>query len=102
MHLRYVGPDAAANDAELLAVAVVQGTPSVKGALARVDAAVGGSVARALSVGDMRGHATDEVMVYRGTSGPKRVLLLGVGKQEELTAEVVRRMAGRAVRAAEK
>lgn len=102
MQLRYLKADPAAHDAELLAVGVTQGTASPAGPLAALDAGLGGAVSRALVSGDMRGKPADEVLLYGGKAGPKRVLLLGVGETKKLTPEVIRRMAGRAVRAAEK
>ena len=102
MQLRYVNAEPATHDTELLALAVVQGTTKATASLAALDKALGGAVGRALAAGDMRGNAADEVMLYGGKAGPKRVLLLGVGKTKDLTPEVVRRMAARAVRAAEK
>jgi leucyl aminopeptidase len=108
MQVRYVADAPAAHDAELLACAVVQAYGSPEGPLADLDALVGGALARALSSGDMKGRQTDEVLLYGAApghpaaGGPQRVLLLGVGKIEDLSLEVVRGMAGRAVRAAER
>jgi leucyl aminopeptidase len=108
MQLRYLDADPARHETELLAVAVVQGervTP--KSALGPLNNGLGGAVARAIELGDMRGKPTDEVLLYApggaaGGRGPKRVLLLGVGESDALTPESVRRMVGRAVRVAEK
>jgi leucyl aminopeptidase len=102
MQVRYVEADTAAHATELLAVAVTRGAAATAGHLAPLDAALGGAVGRALEAGDMSGRREDEILLYGEGSGPKRVLLLGIGKAEELTSEIVRRMAGRAVRAAEK
>jgi leucyl aminopeptidase len=102
MQLRYLQADAAKHETELLAVAVVQGSTSAKRGLAGLDKALGGAISRAMELGDMRGHAADEVLVYGRATGPKRVLLLGVGPAGKLTTEGVRRFAGRAVRAAER
>ncbi|HSH76022.1 MAG TPA: leucyl aminopeptidase [Longimicrobiales bacterium] len=102
MQLRYLDEDPTSHATELLAVAVAQGTDSPTGHLAGLDRALGGAVGRALSAGDIRGRATEEVLLYGGETGPKRILLLGVGKPAELTAETLRRMSGRAVRAAER
>lgn len=102
MQLRYLKAGPTEHATDLLAVGVTQGTTAATGALAKLDRSLGGAVTRALASGDMRGKLTDEVLLYGGASGPKRVLLLGIGKAEELTPEVVRRIAGRAVRAAEK
>jgi leucyl aminopeptidase len=102
MQLRYLDADAAKHETDLLAVAVVQGSTSAKRGLSNLDKALGGAVSRAMQLGDMRGNPADEVLLYGRGSGPKRVLLLGVGTADSLTPDVVRRMAGRAVRAAEK
>jgi leucyl aminopeptidase len=100
--LRYLSADPGAHAAELLAVAVPQGTRAPQGPLATLDSALGGAIGRALASGDMRGKDKDEVVLYGRASGPKRVLLLGVGEGKDVTREVVRRFAARAVRAAEK
>ncbi|MEQ1856407.1 MAG: leucyl aminopeptidase [Longimicrobiales bacterium] len=102
MLLRYLRADPSAHETPLLAVAVTQGASTAVAPLGAVDTALGGAVGRALDSGDMRGNAADEVLLYGGSSGPKRVLLLGVGDAGQLTPEIVRRFAGRAVRAAEK
>ncbi len=102
MQLRYLDADPAQHETELLAIAVVQGSTTAKRGLASLDEAVSGAVSRAMKLGDMRGRVSDEVLLYGGKTGPRRVLLLGVGPAEALTPEVVRRMAGRAVRAAER
>lgn len=102
----------------LLAVPVPEGAgPAGDGAqeagarlaalLDRADAACSGAVSRLLEEGDFRGKDGDEALLYGGGMGgggdaPARLLLLGVGRSEELDAEALRRFAGRAVRAAER
>jgi leucyl aminopeptidase len=102
MRVRYVDTALEAHATDLLACAVIQGVKSPKGPLKALDAWLGGAVTQALASGDMRGRKADQVLLYGAKGGPRRVLLLGVGKAEGLSTEVVRRMAGRAVRAAEK
>jgi len=102
VQLRYLQADAAKHETELLAVAVVQGATSARRGLAALDDALRGAVDRAMQLGDMRGNCADEVLLYGAAAGPKRVLLLGVGTVDRLNPEVVRRFAGRAVRAAER
>jgi leucyl aminopeptidase len=102
MQLRYVDAEAAEHPTELLAVAVARGSASTDRHLQALDAALNGAVGRVLDAGDMEGRRSHEVLLYGGGAGPKRVLLLGVGRRDELTPEIVRRMAGRAVRAAER
>lgn len=106
MQLRYLDADPLTHETPLLAVGIVHGTRSPKGALARLDEALGGSLARALRSGDMKGRKSDELLLYgdgaEDGDGAARILLLGLGKSGDVDAEVVRRMAGRGVRAAER
>jgi leucyl aminopeptidase len=102
MQLSYVNSDAHVHETPLLAVAIVEGADASSGALAELDKQLGGAVARALASGDMRGRKGDELVLYGADGGPARVALLGVGKATEIGAEGVRRMAGRAVRVAER
>ena len=102
MQLRYLDADAHSHDTPLLAVGVTDGADASSGVLLALDAVLGGSVSRAFEAGDVSGRAGDEVVLYGGASGPERVALLGMGKAEKLDAESVRRLAGCAVRAAER
>jgi leucyl aminopeptidase len=107
MKVRYVDTAPEAHDAELLACAITQGTATPPRSLKALDKALGGAVARALASGDMKGRKSDELVLYApgeasGEDRPKRVVLLGIGKAEDVTAETVRRFAGRAVRCAER
>lgn len=102
MQLRHVDQEPVGHRTELLAVAVAREPDAARGHLAGLDAALGGAVGRAIAGGEMSGRDGDEVLLYGGSEGPRRVLLLGVGRAEEVTRETVRRFAGRAVRAAER
>ena len=85
----------------LMAVAVVLGRPLEE--LDALDCVAGGVLSRASAAGDFKGRKGDRVMGYgvAGAGGPERVLFLGVGDSGSLTAEDLRRVGGRAVRAAE-
>jgi leucyl aminopeptidase len=102
MQLRYVDADVGSHDTPLLAVAVTERAADLSGALAELDRSLGGSVARVLASGDMKGREGDEVLLYASEGGPGRVVLLGVGEPAEIDLEKIRQMAGRAVRAAER
>lgn len=101
MQVHFHDADPLAFDTPLLAVGVVQDTSEPRGFLAELDRHLGGAVARILSAGDMKGRSEEQVVLYAGEGGPERVVLLGLGQADEVDAEAVRRMAGRAVRAAE-
>lgn len=102
MQLRYVDANPAAYETPLLGIAVFQGTEAPTESLAALDERLRGLIARALESGDMKGRKDTDLLLYASGDGPERVLLLGAGKEEDVTAERVRRMAGRLVRAAER
>lgn len=103
MQVAFHGSDALAPGTPLLAVPVPEGSPAGDARLARLDALLGGAVARLLESGDLKGRAKDEVVLYGDADrGPRRIALLGVGKDADFDAEQVRRFAARAVRVAER
>ena len=102
MQVSFHTTDPLAFDTPLLAVGVAEGAGTPEGFLARVDQTLGGAVARVMAAGDLKGKAKDEVVLYGGNAGPSRVVLLGMGKAAAVTGEQLRRLAGRAVRVAEK
>jgi len=102
MQAVFLGSDPLSLDTPLLAVAIPEGATASDGFLARLDAHLAGSLSRLLDAGDLKGKAKDEIVLYGGGPGPKRVVLLGVGKTAEFDAEQVRRFAARGVRVAER
>jgi leucyl aminopeptidase len=75
---------------------------SLRGAsLHDLDGACGGLLAAVDRSGDFTGKLWSQVLLYNPQrSGPRRVLLLGVGRQEQLDLERVRQAACRAVKRA--
>ncbi len=104
MQVRYHDTDAAVHPTPLLAIGVFQGITKPTGLLTRLDVRLGGLAARALDAGDFTGRKNEELLLYGPADGkgPERVLLLGVGERVKFDAEGVRRLLGRAVRAAER
>jgi leucyl aminopeptidase len=102
MQLRYTEGQAAGLDTPLLAIAVTEGTHASAEHLGALDTLLGGAIDSTMTAGDVAGKESDEVVLYGGEAGPRRVVLLGVGPSDDLDAEKIRRFAGRAVRAAER
>jgi leucyl aminopeptidase len=103
MQVAFHGSDALASGTPLLAVAVPEGSSAGDARLARLDGLLGGALARLLESGDLKGRTKDEVVLYGDADhGPRRIALLGVGKDADFDAEQVRRFAARAVRVAER
>ena len=76
----------------LLAVALATGS-DLPAALAELDRATGGVVARAFASGDVKGKRDETLLLYPTTGLAQRVLLVGVDKPAEVTRNALRRAA---------
>ena len=83
------GPADLGRDTPLLVVALLAGA-SVDAALAPLDAALGGALARTLERRDFRGARDETLHLTGATSGPRRVLLIGLGKAGDRTGALRR------------
>ncbi|HEY6853196.1 MAG TPA: leucyl aminopeptidase [Gemmatimonadales bacterium] len=81
----------------LLAVAVAAGT-TLPPALADLDKSAGGVLARA--AGDFKGKRDEVLLVYAAGGKAQRILLVGMGKAQEVTRSAIRRAAGIAAKRA--
>ncbi|HEX7119453.1 MAG TPA: leucyl aminopeptidase [Longimicrobiales bacterium] len=88
----------------LLVLPHFEGEAEPTGAAAEVDGRTGGEIARLLGRGDFRGKRDEALVLYprTGEVAAERLLLVGLGKAGDVTAEVVRRALGTAVRQAER
>ena len=102
MEFGYIEDPLEARGASLLAVAVTEGADVIEEMPGVLDPALISAVSAVVASGDLKGKASDEIVVYGQGEQPKRAVLLGVGKADELTPEKLRRFAGRAVRVAER
>jgi leucyl aminopeptidase len=83
---------------EALALGIFEGTRRPSGVARAVDRAAGGAIASALDRGDFSGKRDQVAVLYpRGRSRAKRILLVGLGAEKDLTSERVRVAGGRAV-----
>ncbi|MBI1966681.1 MAG: leucyl aminopeptidase [Gemmatimonadetes bacterium] len=83
----------------LLAVAVPAGAavpPSLEG----LDQVTGGVIARAVTSGDFKGKKDETSLLYTAGGRAQRLLLVGLGKAEEVTRSTVRRAAAVAAKRA--
>jgi leucyl aminopeptidase len=83
----------------LLAVAVGTLNGKVPTSLLGLDDALDGALGRAIAQGDLTGER-DSVQVFYGAKGPKRVMLIGMGRLGEITRGAVRRAASVAAKRA--
>lgn len=71
---------------------------ALAGAAAALDTALGGALGELVSGGDFSGKASQVAVLYpRGVIPAKRVMLVGLGKAAEFTADVARRAAAAAL-----
>jgi leucyl aminopeptidase len=80
--------------ADTLVVNLFQGQAEPAGATAAVDRAAGGAVSRLLASGDFTGKLNQVAALYppagAGSPAAQRVIVVGLGKREELTLDRVR------------
>jgi leucyl aminopeptidase len=88
----------------LLVLQHFQDDTEPRGAVAAVDEALGGLIARLMSRGDFRGKPEETLVVYPGDPEfpAERVLLVGIGKREDYAMQGLRKAIGTAVRQAER
>jgi len=90
-----------AQASELWAVGLFEGEGGFSPALRALDALLGGRITQLVEAGDVKGKAKELTLLYPfGALAAQRLLLVGLGKRESVTAEVVRSAAGLAARRA--
>lgn len=98
-----------ASPADALIVNLFEGATTPAGAAGAIDTALGsedgvpgqGAISRLIELGDFRGKLNDLAVIYtHGLIPAPRVILVGLGKPAELTADRVRQASGVAARKA--
>jgi leucyl aminopeptidase len=85
----------AGHETPFLAVALARG--GLPASLTALDAAAGGALGRLFAVGDFTGKRDETALIYPpGAAG--RILLIGMGKTDEVSRGALRRAAGTAAR----
>lgn len=103
MKITALRADPAGHAAPLLALPVLEGGDQ-DAAFTALDQALGGQLAALRTRGDLRGTIGETVLFFpaAGAVPAERVLLVGMGKAADLTAERLRRAAGSAAKQAAK
>jgi leucyl aminopeptidase len=81
---------------DALIVGLFEGKTELAGALEEVDAAAGGALKGVLASGDFKGKPNQTLVLYAPGTAFKRVVLVGLGKDGELTLEKIRCAGGKA------
>lgn len=96
---RVLAAAAAGHGTPLLAVALPQGGRTLPSSIAALDAQAGGALSRLLASGDFRGKKDETALIH--PDGPAaRILLVGLGPADQLSAQSVRRAAAVAAKRA--
>lgn len=86
-------------NAELIVVNLFEGVTKPGGATGAVDKALGGQISRLIADGDFKGKAQETALLYTNDDMPaKRVLIVGLGKEEEFGLEAIRVVAATAAK----
>ncbi len=89
--------------ADALVVNLFEGVTTPGGATGAVDRALGGQISEVLRSGDFRGKRKEAMVLYtHGALPTPRVILVGLGKAEALSLEIVREAAAVAANQARK
>ena len=101
MEIQVVPGSIQAIEDELIVVNLFEGVETPGGATGAVDSALGGAIREMISSGDFRGKKGEVAVIYpRGAIPAQRVLVVGLGSQEEFSLEAVRWAAASAARRA--
>ncbi|HNS52361.1 MAG TPA: leucyl aminopeptidase [Anaerolineae bacterium] len=88
-----------ATEDELIVVNLFEGVGALGGAAGAVDQALGGAISEAIAAGDLRGKVGETALFYpRGAIPARRVLVVGLGKEEGFGLGQVRWAAAAAAR----
>ncbi len=87
-------------ECDALVVGVFEGEKPEEGPLGEINKRSNGVIASVVETGEFTGKSGESAYVHNpGDMKARRLLLLGLGKKEDITADDVRRMAGTAARA---
>ena len=101
MEIQVVAGSIQAVEDELIVVNLFEGVETPGGATGAVDSALNGAISEAIASGDLRGKKGEVTVLYpRGSIPARRVLVAGLGPQEEFDLDGVRWVAAAAAKKA--
>lgn len=90
-------------ETDLIVVNLFEGLKKPGGATGAVDRALGGQITEIITAGDFKGKLSETLLLYpRGDFPAKRVLVMGLGKEEDFDLDVIRKVAATAAKTARK
>jgi len=101
MRINVIAGNIADQPAECIVVNLFEGVTEPGGATGAVDKALNGAIRELIASGDFRGKSGQVAVLYpRGAIPARRVLVVGLGKQEKFNLESVRQAAAHAAKRA--
>ena len=101
MDIRVVKGAIQETEADTLIVNLFEEVSTPGGATGAVDEVLAGAISDLVTQGDIKGEAGEVAVLYpRGTISAKRVLVVGLGEQEDFDLEAVRKASARAAKRA--
>ena len=99
MDIRVERGDIAQQSADMIIVNLFEGVTSPGGGTGAVDAALDGAISQVINDGGCRGKPNEMTMIHTlGKLPSPRVLVAGLGKQDEFTLDKIRALAAAAAR----
>ncbi|MCZ6867187.1 MAG: leucyl aminopeptidase [Chloroflexi bacterium] len=99
MNIRVLREDVTKVKTPALIVNLFEGVKSPGGATGAVDKALDGAISQLIGEGEIKGNSREFTLIHTfGKIGPDRVLVAGLGKQEDFSANTVRVVSGNACR----
>ena len=101
MHINVVTGALQTVTAQAIVINLFEGVTVPGGATGAVDQALGGQIQTLIAGGDFRGKCNEIAVLYpNGALPAQRVILVGLGKLEKFTPDVIRQAAGTAAKKA--
>ena len=99
MEIKVESRDITLQDVDAILVNLFEGVKSPEGATAAVDAALDGGISKLIEDGEISGAAGETTLIHTlGKMIPRRVLVVGLGKQSDFTIDTVRKICGNSIR----
>lgn len=103
MKMQWVKESLEGMTADVLVIGMYEGDHSLSSQVQQLDLKLSGQIAEMMAEGIFKGkEAQTETIFTRGQIASKRVVLLGLGKEEKLDGEVIRKVAAQALKTADK
>lgn len=103
MEIKIIAGDIVKTEADAVIVNIFEGTERPEGVTAALDEALGGVIAGLIAKGEIKGKLNQMTVIHSlGKLPAAKVVVIGLGKKDELTTEKIRQTVGAACRSLKK